>query len=179
VLITVFAIAATLAAVSVVTPTGASAQSSAPAPTLTLLAQDPWTPLGGAFTMQLQTSGNVDGLSLVLTSHERITSRTAFDDTIRGGGLGTTLTLPQAPLDAFPPDGPYGLRNVSFSLDALGINKNGGVYPVEVQLRTADNQTVTGFVTHVIVVDPASVPVERLRLAWVWPLVAAPRSRPS
>jgi hypothetical protein len=175
----VVALAALLAVLAggVVAPTAAGAQATRPTPTLTLASQDPWTPLGGAFTMQLQTTGAVDGLDLVLTSHERLTSRSAFDETVHGGSLGSVLTLPRKPLDDFPPNGPYGQRNVSFPLTDLGISRTGGVYPVEVQLRDHDNQTVTSFVTHVVVADLASGQLEPLRVAWIWPLVAAPALR--
>src|SRR5262245_25671205 len=65
-LITVFT--AIVASAGVAVP--ARAQTSTSATTLTLVGQDPSTPLGGTATLLLQTSGPVDGLSLVLTVHD-------------------------------------------------------------------------------------------------------------
>ncbi len=177
--IVLITIALAAAVAPALVPVTAGAQTTSPPPTLTLAGQDASTPLGGTFTMQLQTGGNVDGLSLRLTSHERITSRSAFEATVHGESLGSTRKLTDAtPVDAFPPEGPYGLRTVPYSLADLNITQQGnGVYPLEVQLRDANDQTVAGFVTHVVVADPASRPLEPLRVAWVWPLVAGPALR--
>jgi hypothetical protein len=171
--ILVVAVAFSAAATSVFVPVAAEAQTTPP-PSLALAAQDPWTPLGGDFTMQLQTGGAVDGLALYLTPHDKLTSSITFGETLRGDALGPVLQLKSTPLDAIPPEGPLGLRKVSFSLAELGITRSGsGVYPVEVQLRDG-TRTVTGFVTHIVVVDLSNPPLERLRVAWVWPLAAEP-----
>ena len=151
------------------------AQTDPNTPTLTLTSQDPWTPTGGAFTMGLKTGGNTDGLQLTLTVHDRVSSRSAFDAT-----LGTsptfpqTLTLQHIPLDDLPPDA-TGLRVVQLGLARLGIRRAGnGVYPMEVQLRDANETPLAGFVTHVVVVDLSAAAPKQLDVAWVWPLVAAP-----
>jgi Family of unknown function (DUF6049) len=156
-------------------PATAGAQST-PAPTLTLAGQDPWVPRGGSFTIQFLAGGNLDGLTLAVTSHSQLSSRSDFDATLSSDRYGSTLEVVRRPLAEIPPQA-YGLRTASFSLAELGITTSGnGVYPLEVQLRD-DNQTVTGFVTHVVVADLASPASEPLRVAWVWPLVAEPAFR--
>jgi hypothetical protein len=154
-------------------PAPAAAQSATP--TLTLAQQAPWTPVGGTFTMALHTDGPVDGLDLVLTSHAAVSSRSAFEEDLAQEDYGDTLGQPSSTaLADLPPDG-FGLRAVAIPLPQLGITRSvNGVYPLEVQLRDAENRTVTGFATHVVVVNTAALPSEPLRVAWVWPLVAEP-----
>jgi hypothetical protein len=152
----------------------AAAQSATPGPTLTLVEQDAVVQLGGAFKMRLITSGPVDGLMLAVTVHDRVTSRIDFDQTISSGRYTPTVRLVEDRIDSFSP-GAFGLRTVEFQLAELGITRSGnGVYPIEVQLRNSDDQPLAKFVTHVVVADPATPPLEKLRVAWIWPLVAEP-----
>jgi Family of unknown function (DUF6049) len=171
-LIAIFA--AIAASVGVAAPV--RAQTATFATTLALVGQDPSTPLGGTATLLLQTSGPVDGLSLVLTVHDRLTTRSGFDATIANANPSypETRQLLRRSLDEYPPDS-LGIRSVPLDVVRdLRVRPSGnGVYPVEVQLRDANDTTVTGFVTHVIVTDPSSSP-KPLSVAWVWPLVADP-----
>jgi Family of unknown function (DUF6049) len=165
-------VAAAVIAVSVATVSSARAQTNA-APTLTLEAQDPWTPLNGMFTMRLRTAGSVDGLRLAITVHEPVITRSAFDATITSGSqsLGSTLRLLQPSLGELPSDA-AGLRTVAFGLNDLNLRRS-GVYPVEVQLRDG-NDVVTGFVTHIIAEDPNAPPAKPIDVSWIWPLVTEP-----
>jgi hypothetical protein len=155
----------------------ARAQTSNGAPSLSLAGQDPWVPADGTFTMQLRTSDVPEGLNLTLTVHDRLLSRSAFDATIDATNppLGQTLTLLRLPLDFFQADA-SGVRTVSVRLrDDLNLRRSGnGVYPVEVQLRDSSDQTLAGFVTHLIVADLTAGTQKPLDVAWVWPLVADP-----
>jgi hypothetical protein len=161
-----------------VTPSTVSAQTgnTAPAaPGLTLARQDPWTATGATFTMLVQTTGDVAGLHLTLTVHDRVVSRSAFDATLADENptFPQTLRLVNLPLEQFPPDG-FGLRSVDVALDDLNIRRSGnGVYPLEVQLRDGEDDTVAGFVTHVVVADSSAVGTP-LAVAWIWPLAASP-----
>jgi Family of unknown function (DUF6049) len=153
----------------------AHAQTDTTAPALALTSQDAWTPAAGTFTMGLQTSGNTDGLRLTLTVHDRLLSRSAFDATLGDSPtFPQTLTLKRLSLDDYPADA-SGVRVVQVELNTLGIRRSGnGVYPIEVQLRDANDTTLAGFVTHIVVVDLSAVAPKQLDVAWVWPLVAAP-----
>ena len=125
--------------------------------------------------MGLRTSGNMEGLQLTLTVHDRVLSRSAFD-----AGLGDsptfpqTLTLQRISLDDVPADA-NGVRTVQLDLTRLGIRRQGnGVYPLEVQLRDVNETPRAGFVTHVIAVDLSAAAPTQLDVAWIWPLVAPP-----
>jgi hypothetical protein len=171
-------VAALAASGGVITP--AHAQTNTSGATLTLVGQDPSTPLGGTATLLLQTSGPVDGLSLVLTVHDRLTTRSGFDATIANANPSypETRQLFRRSLDDYPPD-LLGIRTVPLDvLNDLRVRPSGnGVYPVEVQLRDANDTPVAGFVTHLIVTDPNAT-TKPLSVAWVWPLVADPTFGP-
>jgi hypothetical protein len=144
-------------------------------PQLLLARQDAWAAAGnGTFTMALVTSGNVDGLHLTLTVHDRVVSRSSFDQTLADEPVfPPTLRLLDLSLADYGPD-VFGLRSVALPLSDLNVRRvANGVYPIEVQLRDADAHIVDGFVTHLVVADPAAT-VTPLDVAWVWPLVAKP-----
>src|SRR5262249_49102386 len=170
-------IAVATAAIGVVgaaLPAVAQAQSS-PA-TITLADQDPWTPLGGTLHIRVETRGDVTGMRLVLTVHDRLLSRSAFDATLSNANPSypPTRALLRYSLDDVPIDA-LGTRTIDLPVnEALSVRPSGnGVYPIEVQLRDANDTTVSGFVTHALVVDPNSIG-KPLAVGWVWPLVADP-----
>ncbi len=152
----------------------ASAQSAGTAPQLILAGQSPWTPINGTFTMQLDGVNLPAGTTVVVTVHDALQSRTAFDQSVSGGGLPSARELLRFPFDTLPTDA-TGARVLS--LPTLGLNE-GGVYPIEVDLRDAADNSISHFVTHVVLEDLApdgslavGVP---LNVAWVWPLSADP-----
>jgi hypothetical protein len=199
-------------------PMPARAQTSSDAaPVLVLAAQDSWTKPGGVFTMHLRaepksssatdaTTAVTTGLNLVLILHDRVTTRTAFDASIAEPTpsqpdpalptqLGPRISAPydSLALDAsgnrvfsVPLQGP----NDAETPDHLSARRpGGGVYPLEVQLRDANDQRVSGFVTDVVVTDvvagtgdgttaPVWADGRALDLAWVWPLVTTPAYLP-
>ena len=163
-----------LGGVAWVTP--AHAQTATTEPLLALTSQDTWTPTTGTFTMGLRTSGNTDGVKLTLTVHDRLLSRSAFDGTLGDNpAFPQTLTVRALSLDDYPADA-NGVRVVPLELNNdLNIRRSGnGVYPIEVQLRDANDTALAGFVTHVVVVDLSAAAPTQLDVAWVWPLVADP-----
>jgi hypothetical protein len=153
----------------------ADAQTNTAAPALTLTSQDAWTTAGGTFTMGLKITGTTDGLHLTLTVHDRVSSRSAFDATLGDNAtFPQTLTVKSLSLDDYPADA-NGVRVVQVELNNLNIRRSGnGVYPMEVQLRDANDSTLAGFVTDVVVVDLSAAAPKQLDVAWVWPLVADP-----
>jgi hypothetical protein len=182
----------------------AQAQTTAAGgPTLVLVAQDAWVPTGGVFTMRFRIDGigarSTAGLNVTLTLHDPVTTRSAFDDTLSTtkpvlpSTLGTTISVP---FDGLAVD-TDGNRVFSVALqtpadqaaDRLAARRpDGGVYPLEVQLRDADDLRVDGLVTHVVVanVTPGSVEAgaptlaaaRPLDVAWVWPIATDPAYLP-
>ena len=184
--------AAVVASVSATLAMPASAQTTNNSTAhLTLISQSAWTPLGGTFTMQLASDGVPAGTTLTLTVHDRLQSRTGFDQTVTGGNLGPTRNLVRVPFDTLPVNPQTGARVLFVGLqgpasaggDQLSTGlSGGGVYPLEVALRDGNDQSVTSFVTHVVVADvndTGALTVGRpLDVAWVWPLGAAPAYLP-
>ena len=164
------------------TTTPASTPASTPAgtaPRLTLEGQSAWAPLNSAYLLRFRAENVPAGSTLALTLHDRLQSRTAFDDSVSGGNLGSTRRLDRLPLDGLPTDA-TGAKVVLLTTPG---NSGGGVYPLEVDLRGPDDQPLAGFVTHEIVADVAadgSLAVGRpLSVAWVWPVQAEPAYLPS
>src|SRR5262249_35869104 len=116
----------------------------------------------------------------VLTVHDRLLSRSAFDATLSNANPSypPTRALLRYSLDDVPIDA-LGTRTIDLPVnEALSVRPSGnGVYPIDVQLRDANDTTVSGLVTHALVVDPNSTG-KPLAVAWVWPLVADPAYAP-
>ncbi len=183
-----FALVVALASIATVHPERASAQAAAGVQ-LELASQSPWVATGTDFVIRLRGERVPPGLGLTLTLHESLVTRTAFDRSVTGGNLGGTLFGGQLRFDwdslavdatgarvlAVGVPGPNDSANGKFNVRATGV------YPLEVQLRD-DQRTVTGFVTHLVVVAgnaAGTFSVGRpLDVAWVWPLTAGPAFLP-
>jgi hypothetical protein len=154
------------------TPTSTTAGGTAPR--LVLEGQSAWAPLDSAYALRLRADNVPPGTTLALTLHDRLQSRTAFDESVTGGNLGSTRDLVRVPFDTLATDA-TGAKVVVLKTPALS---GGGVYPLEVDVRGPDDQPLTGFVTHEVVADTTadgSLTVGRpLSVAWVWPLQAEP-----
>ena len=176
--LTAVALAGAPATVGAQTPEATPTESTSDAPSLVLLGQTPWAAPGGLITLRLQSNGIPAGSMLALTVHDRLQSRTAFDESTDGGGLGSTRTIDRVPFDGLPTDA-TGARTAILAAPTLS---GGGVYPVEVDVRGPDDQPITGFVTHQVVADVAadgSLAVGRpLSVSWVWPLRTEPAHLP-
>lgn len=164
------------------TPKAAAQTSTTPVPNaarLVLEGQSPWAPRDGAFALRLRGENVPAGSTLGLTLHDRLQSRTAFDQSVSGGNLGSTRRLDRIPFDSLPTDA-AGAKVVLLTTPGLS---GGGVYPLEVDVRGPDDQPLAGFVTHEVVADvtaDGSLSVGRpLSVAWVWPLQAEPAFLPS
>jgi hypothetical protein len=181
------------AMVAVLAPRAAGAAPAPPAPTLppdvpnrlALVAQDPWTTIGGTFRARLAIAPTASGEQLTLTAHYPVSSRDSFDRQ----DLGPVLQTLSVPVDPLPVEAD-GSRDVSVGLsppNGSGADRlvvpSAGVYPLEVELRDPQEQGVARFVTYLVVVDagPDGQPqplTSRLGVAWVWPLVTPPGTRP-
>jgi hypothetical protein len=181
------------ALVAVLAPHPAGAAPTPPAPTvppdvpsrLSLVAQDPWTAIGGTFHARLAIAPTAAGEQLSLTAHNPVSSRDAFDRQ----DLGPVLQTLPLPVDALPVEAD-GTRDVvvglapstSFGSGQLVV-PSAGVYPLEVELRDSQEQGIARFLTYLVVVDagPGGQPQQltsRLGVAWVWPLVTPPGTKP-
>ena len=80
--------------------------------------------------------------------HDALQSRTAFDASINGDNLPPTRDRRTVPFDQLVVDPSTGQRLLAYPSDALGDN---GVFPLEVDLRTAADESLAHFVTHVVV----------------------------
>jgi hypothetical protein len=159
--------------------------ASPDAPSILLLSQPAWVPVGGNLPLQLQVQGQgqgttAPGLRISVTAHQAVTSRTGYDAALRGENLGSTLGHVDLPLDFFAP-GVGGARTIPVGLQPegqFGALRRTGVYPFVVELRGPDNTRLAGFVTPVVAVaaDANGGPVigRRLGVSWVLPLVARP-----
>ncbi|MFN8027531.1 MAG: DUF6049 family protein [Acidimicrobiia bacterium] len=175
-------VGASTVAAATTAATGAGAQTTttqaATTPRLVLASQSAWAPAGSLFALRLRPENVPAGSTLALTLHDRLQSRTAFDQSVGGGNLGATRTIDRLALDDVPTDA-TGAKVVLVTTPGLS---GGGVYPLEVDVRGPDDQPIAGFVTHEVVADVAAdgtLAVGRpLSLAWVWPLQAEPAYLP-
>jgi Family of unknown function (DUF6049) len=144
-------------------------------PTFALTAQSSWTRVGGLFLLQFRAADVPAGSEVALTVHDALQSRTAFDESVSGGSLPPTRALTKVPFDSLRSDPATGDRVLLYPTAEL---TTGGVYPLEVDLRGPGDESVTHFVTHVVVADvrdDGGLTVGGpLHVAWIWPLRADP-----
>jgi hypothetical protein len=186
--VTAFTAAAALSAV--VAPAGRAATPNDPS-RLALVAQDAYTPLGGIFHAELQIGpSGTPGLQLSVIVHQAVPTRSAFADTAADKTLGGVLAAVPVPVDSLTVS-PDGTRPVAIGLAAPGGAFDparlavhlAGVYPLEIELRDAQDQPLSRFVTYLVAVDvnasgqPQPL-TARLGVSWVWPLDAHPSVRP-
>ncbi len=116
------------------------------------------------------------GTQVVLTVHDPLQSRTAFDQSVSGGSLPPSRDLTPFPFDTLPTDA-SGNRILVYPTAGIGQS---GVYPLEVDLRGPSEDSLAHFVTHVVVApvgaDGTLTVGVPLQVAWVWPLRADPSS---
>ena len=153
-----------------------AAQTTAPAtPKFQLAAQSPWIAPGADFVMRFDTADVPPGTQVALTVHDALQSRTAFDASIGGGNLPPTRARQTFAFDQLPTDPSTGQRVLSYPTSGFG---DSGVFPFEVDLRSADDDSLSHFVTHVVVApvgsDGALSVGQPLNVAWVWPLQTEP-----
>lgn len=162
------------------TPT--TAAPTPPGPQLRLTAQDPWTPVGGDLTLRLAITDPPAGAAVSFTAFQAITARKTYDATMRGGPSASVIGQVSVPIDGLPLDGNgdrvavLGLQSPTEPRDVDRLNvRRAGVYPLEVDLRDADDRTVASFRSALVVSEADRETVaERLEVAWVWPISGPP-----
>ncbi len=175
-------------------PTSTTTTSTTPASNasrLALVAQDAWTPIGGEFHAQVQIGISAPGLQLSVIAHNGLASRSDFEKAVNDTSLGSVLALVSLPVSSLPAntDGSrqlaIGLASPNGPLDPTRLDvPRAGVYPLEIELRDSQAQTLARFVSYLVVVDvgldgqPAAL-TNRLGVAWVWPLGTRPALDPN
>ena len=174
--------------------------ASAATPSIRLLEQPAWTPLGGDLPLRLALDGAADNLEVRAVVHAFLTSRIGFERTLDGNRLTSVLGSRSALVGALP-TAPNGGRVLTLGLQDPGAGAPrdptrlriplprgvpAGVYPVEVELRDPNSgQRISGFVTYLVATSPTAGTTPTapaigapLRVSWIWRLAAAPATRP-
>lgn len=161
-------------------------------PGFELVAMDrAWMAPGETAVLELAVDDDTGAaVEIAVIAHQAIDSFTSFERTLTGAGLGSTVPggaigFPLAEL----PRGAAGTRVLELGLqdpalpdpNRLPLDRT-NVYPLEFELRDDDGNVLAEFVMPLVVAapNPDGSPImgEKLRVAWVWPLVAPPARRP-
>lgn len=130
-------------------------------------------------------------LEVAIVAHQAVDSRTRYERTLLGEDLGSPVTGGAIgfPLAALPRTTSgtrvlqLGVQDPTLPRDPnrLPLTRT-NVYPLEVELRDPDDNALAAFVMPLVVIAPNTdgTPIvgEKLRVAWVWPLSAAPAIQP-
>jgi hypothetical protein len=175
----VLAIAAASVAALVLPPAG-SASAQAPDVAIHLVSQSAWNAPAKPFRMTVsvtnRTATAFHDLSVALTIEAPARSRTAYEESLRGPATSPILTVTtdrEGSLGA----GRTRRFDILQPLDALSARGESALYPIEVQVRSADAPIATLRSPLLFVVDVADVRVP-LDLAWTWVLSAPVEFRP-
>lgn len=124
-----------------------------------------------------------------VVAHQVVDSRSEFETTLAGEGLGSVVGQVAFPLAGLATSGPgafvlpLGIQDPAATRDParLPLGRT-GVYPIELEVRDDERNALATFVLPLVVVAPGpggTPPVgEKLRVAWIWPLVADPAIQP-
>jgi hypothetical protein len=146
-------------------------------------------PGGESAAVELALDDAAPAAEVALIAHQVVDSRIRYERTLEGDDLGTIASSVVFPLEQLPQSTSgtrvlgLGVQDPNLPSDATRLQlRRMGVYPVEVQLRDENSNTLAEFVMPLVVVVPnadgSPVVGERLRVAWVWPLVAPPAREP-
>ena len=179
-------------ALGVLTPVvgtpAAARPARAPTATVTLSGQPAWSYQGDDVALRIDLRApTTAGLEILTIVHSAVSSRIAFERTVSGEKLGGVITTRSTPVADLPivgtdrvvtlplqdPDAPRDPARIRLSVPGTAA-----VFPVEIELRDATSATVASrFVTELVVVRrpaPGASPNVRLRVVWLWRLVAPP-----
>jgi hypothetical protein len=168
-------------------PNAASAATAPRRASLALTSQSPWVQPGGTFRLGLHVDGVKDptAVELVLNTYARLTSRSAFGQTLQDRPVGALLDVTSTPLNDLDVD-PAGnlIATLQFQDPALPrepgrlLLTQDGVYPLRVELREKGGGAVLDrFTTHIPYL-PANRSGPKLDLSWIVPVHAPPSIRP-
>jgi hypothetical protein len=152
-----------------------------------LTSQSPWVQPGGAFRVGLHVDGVKDpsAVELVLNTFARLTSRSAFGQTLQDRAVGALLDVTSTPLSELnvDPSGNFA-ATLLFQDPALPrepgrlLLTQDGVYPLRVELREkGGGPLLDKFTTHIPYL-PANRTGPKLDLSWIVPVHAPPSIRP-
>jgi hypothetical protein len=167
-------------------PLAPSAEAQTGAARLTLVRQDAWTPVGGTARLALTVEAPPPEARLSATVGQAVTTRTRFDEVVGGGPFGSVLNQVSLPLAQLPTE-LDGLVRLDLGLPAptatrapLELNvRRPGVYPLDLELRDADERPVASVRTMLVVAEADRPTVaQRLGVALVLPLTAPPSFLP-
>jgi len=178
-----FAVALVLLTTAVVAD--APAGAAGPRVSIALRSQPAWASAGDDVRLGLTVRGDVRGLEVRAVIHTYLTTRAGFDRAVTGSRLGGIVGTAAAPADSLP----FGtltlpLQDPGAERDTTRIRVpfprggRAGVFPVEVEVRNpSTGERAAAFTTFLTIVAPledGDPVLERLRVAWVWPIVARP-----
>ncbi|MBV8983192.1 MAG: hypothetical protein JO248_01940 [Acidimicrobiia bacterium] len=181
-----FGALAAAALIVLVLPAPAHAASQQHA-AIALTSQSPWVQPGGEFRLGLHVDGIKDpaAVELVLNTYARLTSRSAFAQTLQERAVGALLDVTSTPLSALNVD-PAGNFSVILPFQDPGLPREpgrlllsqDGVYPLRVELRENGGGAVLDrFTTHIAYL-PANRTGPKLDFSWIVPVHAPPSIRP-
>ena len=155
---------------------GSAARAQTATPSFVLAGQSAWVAPGAGFVMRFQSRERARRAPRSRSPPTtRCESRTAFDASVSGGSLPPSRERTTFAFDTLVTDPATGQRLLAYPTTAIS---DGGVYPLEVDLRSANDESLAHFVTHVVVApvgaDGALTVGGPLNVAWVWPLRADP-----
>jgi hypothetical protein len=156
-------------------------------PTITLTSQSPWAQPGGTLRVGLHVDGVKDpeAVELVLNTYARLTSRSAFAQTLQDRPVGALLDVTSTPLSDLNVD-PGGNFTATLSFQDPTLPREpgrllltqDGVYPLRVELRGKGGGAVLDrFTTHIPYL-PANRTGPKLDFSWIVPVHAPPSIRP-
>lgn len=180
-------VAAAPAGAQTTAPTTVPTAPISPGGRLTLASQDPWTPVGGDTKFGLDVVDPPSAATISFSVGRAITSRKLYDAAAEGAPIGTPVNQVSVPLDLLAPNEvgtrlvTIGLQSPTGALDRTRLNvPRPGIYPLDVELRDADEQPVGSFRTMLVVAEADRATVaEPLQVAWVWPVTAPPSYLPN
>jgi hypothetical protein len=134
------------------------------------------------FPLRLRVSPrNLAGLDVRVTLYDDINTRSGFEQTVAGEGLGDDIDTAQVSLDGAPTrngvvTARFGMPDsfVATQAQISPRSAGAGVYPLEVELL-ADGTVVDHFVTWLVYLPGGDSSVsEPLSVVWVWSVIAPP-----
>jgi hypothetical protein len=143
-----------------------------------LVDQTTWLDEGQPFEARVRITRPPAGASVRVSVHERLLSRTRFQETLDGDLGDTALQVQPVPV-AMLPDRGAGILGVGFPTDGTtGSRLDQGVYPVQVELLDAAGNPAAGFVTYAVVRPPESPDFPPLAVSVVLDVGGPPALQP-
>lgn len=164
--------------------------ADATATTLTLVSQDPWTPIGGELTLRIGASvkgKSAPDASLIVRAsvYGAVNARGRLDAAADGKNLGTALGRTEYAWGELV-ESTSGARNFTLGLqdptaprDTARIRvRSQGIYPLKVELVDDSDDALATFITFLVATAPTPA-TNPLAVAWVFPITTGPARLPN